>query len=127
MNMLNKNMLNKKMLNRKVKKILESMSRLFSCPSFVVPFSYLLFLLIVAFIFFLIGECLVLILETVVARLDERDNLLSIIELQDIELEELKNSASQLKDEKNKSLVKLRELKQKIAIVEEIKNSATKK
>lgn len=121
------NMLNKNMLNRKVKKILESMSRLFSCPSFVVPFSYLLFLLIVAFIFFLIGECLVLILETVVARLDERDNLLSIIELQDIELEELKNSASQLKDEKNKSLVKLRELKQKIAIVEEIKNSATKK
>ena len=111
----------------KIKNISKSTTKVLSSPGFALPVSYLLFLLVVAFIFFLMGECFVLGLETLVARLEEKANLLSTMEVQQIRLEELRNESSQLKDEKIKSLAKLRELKQKIAILEEMKNSASKK
>ena len=96
-----------KLLFNKLQKGLNQISKssfdILSCPGFALPVFYLLFLLVVAFIFLLIGESLVFILETLVARLNEPANLLSTIEVQEArlngqgqELTKLKNRVSQL-------------------------------
>ena len=96
-----------KLLFNKLRKGLNQISKssfeILSCPGFALPVFYLLFLLVVAFIFLLIGESLVFILETLVARLNEPANLLSTIEVQEArlnaqgqELTKLKNRVSQL-------------------------------
>ena len=109
------------------KKLMKNIRELILKPSFLAPFSYLAFLLLTAITFYLIGEVLMFILENIVFYLEERAYLESQLLVANLKKEFLDYELLRLKGENSELLRKLDEIKKKVAVVKEIKDSATKK
>ena len=109
------------------KKLMKNIRELILKPSFLAPFLYLAFLLLTAITFYLIGEVLMFILENIVFYLEERAYLESQLLVANLKKEFLDYELLRLKGENSELLRKLDEIKKKVAVVKEIKDSATKK